>query len=190
MINDNELRISNTSYTNKDFPVIYREILGYATKLSAKWKPESSNESDPGIVLLKVLAGIADKLNYCADKYMLENEMPSCTQDESMRQLCEREGYDIKIIRADMTKPLPFEVPVTSTFLTSAKLATVILSPGLPRTFPFKGDDLKAETEGEVRSIIFPAYQTVVTDENNSVCYILTEDCELLDNERKTDIKY
>ena len=59
MITENELRISNKSYTNKDFAVIYKEILDIAKKLSYKYDPEASNESDPFIVLLKLLAFVA-----------------------------------------------------------------------------------------------------------------------------------
>ena len=53
MITEKELQISNKSYTNKDFAVIYKEILDIAKKLSYKYDPEASNESDPFIVLLK-----------------------------------------------------------------------------------------------------------------------------------------
>ena len=62
MINEKELEIANTSYTNKDFGAIYTEILDIAKKISSLWNPQSSNESDPGVVLLKLLAFAADLL--------------------------------------------------------------------------------------------------------------------------------
>ena len=46
MINDNELRISNMSYTNKDFASIYKELLDIISKISPKWNPINSNESE------------------------------------------------------------------------------------------------------------------------------------------------
>ena len=60
----NEKELSNTSYTNKDFQSIYPELLDLVKKLTNKWDPSLSNESDPGVVLLKLNALIADKNNY------------------------------------------------------------------------------------------------------------------------------
>ena len=56
MITENDLRISSQSYTNKDFEAVYNELLTLAKKISYKYDPTSSNESDPFIVLLKLLA--------------------------------------------------------------------------------------------------------------------------------------
>ena len=50
MINKEELKISNESYTNKDFESIYPEVVGLIKKISPKWDPSLSNESDPGNV--------------------------------------------------------------------------------------------------------------------------------------------
>ena len=96
MITDKELRIANESYTHKDFYQIYPEILELAQKMSRLWDPASSNESDPGVVLLKLLAFIADKTNYNIDKNILEAFMPSATQEDSMRKLCDMMGYNMK----------------------------------------------------------------------------------------------
>lgn len=93
MINQQEINISNKSYVNKDFQKLYPEILELAKSLSAKWDPSTSNESDPGVVLLKLLGFMGDKLNYNIDKNILEAFMPSATQESSMRNLCEINGY-------------------------------------------------------------------------------------------------
>ena len=100
MINEHELQISNKSYTNKDFQTIYPEALELVKKLTNKWDPSQSNESDPGVILLKLAAFIADKNNYNIDKNILETFMPSATQETSMRNLCEMNGYDMKYYRA------------------------------------------------------------------------------------------
>lgn len=100
MITNDELRISNESYTHKDFYQIYPEILELVTKITERWDPASSNESDPGVVLLKLLAFIADKTNYNIDKNILECFMPSATQEDSMRKLCEMMGYNMKYNRS------------------------------------------------------------------------------------------
>ena len=90
-----DIQIENKSYTNKDFSQIYPELLDLVKKLTNKWDPETTNESDPGLVLLKLLAFIADKNNYNIDKNILEQFMPSVTQETNMRKLCEMMGYNI-----------------------------------------------------------------------------------------------
>lgn len=104
MINEKELQISNKSYTNKDFQDIYPEILAIANKLSERWKPQSSNESDPGIVLLKLLGFMGDKLNYNIDKNVLECFLPSATQMSSVRNLCELGGYSPRYYQSAKSK--------------------------------------------------------------------------------------
>ena len=84
--------ISNLSYTEKDFQVIYPALLDLVRKLTSKWDPSASNESDPGVLLLKLNAIIADKLNYNIDKNVLECFPVSVTQDQNARQLFEQLG--------------------------------------------------------------------------------------------------
>ncbi len=84
---------SNISYTNKDFQSIYNELLDLVKKLSTKWDPSLSNESDPGVLLLKLNALIADKNNYNIDKNVLECFPLSVTQDGNARKLYDSLGY-------------------------------------------------------------------------------------------------
>lgn len=95
MITDNELRIANTSYINKDFAKIYPELLDIFKSLTSKYDPTTSNESDPGVVLLKLLGFIGDKLNYNVDKNVLECFAPSATQESSMRRILSPLGYEM-----------------------------------------------------------------------------------------------
>ena len=81
------------SYTNKDFQTIFPELLDLAKKLTSRWDPSISNESDPGVVLLKLNAIIADKLNYNIDKNVLECFPLSVTQEDNARKLFEQLGY-------------------------------------------------------------------------------------------------
>ena len=85
--------ISNLSYTNKDFNTIYPELLDLVKKLTYKWDPSISNESDPGVILIKLNALIADKCNYSSDKNVLECFPLSVTQESNARQLYEQLGY-------------------------------------------------------------------------------------------------
>lgn len=104
MLTKNEITALNLSPTKKDFVQIWNELLEVAGKLSERWDPLSTNESDPGIVLLKALTGIADKLNYNIDKNTLEAFMPTAAQEESMRKLCDMLGYNIKYYQSATTK--------------------------------------------------------------------------------------
>lgn len=85
--------LQNTSYTNKDFASIYPELLDLVKELTAVWDPSISNESDPGVVLLKLNAIIADKLSYNSDTNVLELFPLSVTQEKNARQLFEQLGY-------------------------------------------------------------------------------------------------
>ena len=103
MLNKNEITALSLSPTKKDFVQIWNELLEVAGKLSERWDPTSTNESDPGIVILKALTGIADKLNYTIDKNILEAFMPTASQEDSMRKLCEMLGYTVKYYRSAET---------------------------------------------------------------------------------------
>ena len=90
VINNN---VSNLSYTNKDFSSVFTELLDLVKKLSDKWDPASSNESDPGVVLLKIGALLTDKLNYNIDKNILETFPISVTQEKNAWNIFEQLGY-------------------------------------------------------------------------------------------------
>lgn len=88
--------LQSISYTNKDFQRIYPELLDLVKQLTNKWDPSISNESDPGVILIKLNALIADKCNYNLDKNVLECFPLSVTQTKNARQLFEQLGYKMK----------------------------------------------------------------------------------------------
>lgn len=81
------------SYTNLDFSSIYTEVLDLIKQLSFRWDPSIADESDPGVILVKLSALIADKCNYNIDKSVLEAFPLSVTQEGNARQLYEQLGY-------------------------------------------------------------------------------------------------
>ena len=95
--------LSNISYTNKDFTSIYTELLDLVKKLTYKWDPSISNESDPGNVLLKLNAIIGDKNNYNTDKNILENFPETLTQDISARSLYKQLAYRMPWYKSAIT---------------------------------------------------------------------------------------
>lgn len=95
--------ISNMSYTEKEFQDIYPALLDLVKKISYRWDPSISDESDPGVVLLKLNAIVADKLNYNIDKNILETFPVSVTQEVNARNLFEQLGYNMKWYQAATT---------------------------------------------------------------------------------------
>jgi hypothetical protein len=146
MITKNEVSTLNFSPTKKDFVQIWNELIDVAGKISARWDPTSTNESDPGIVLLKALAGIADKLNYNIDKNTLEAFMPTAAQEESMRKLTEMMGYNMKYLRS----------------------ATSTVRVSYHNTDP-SDEEAKALDDG----LLLPSF-TVVRDETGTINYFTT----------------
>lgn len=103
MITKDEFVIANDAPIKRDFYQMYPEALDLVKALTDKWDPQESNESDPGIVLLKLAAFFADKLNYTIDKRILEDFMLSCTQEDSMKKLCDMLGYDMHYYKSAST---------------------------------------------------------------------------------------
>ena len=101
---DKQIINSDISYTDKDFNSIYSELLDLTKKLTNKWDPSISNESDPGVVLLKLNALIADKNNYNIDKNILECFPLSVTQQSNARKLYDLLGYKMNYYISAQTK--------------------------------------------------------------------------------------
>ncbi len=144
--------ISAISYTDKDFGSIYPDMLDLAKELTDKWDPSRSDESDPGVVLLKEAAFVADHNNYNIDKNILENFLPSATQDRSVRNITEMNGY-------------------TPNYYVSANgMVTVTLS-----------QDYDEEETGLPASFVIPAGDNplVISDAEETVSYTQIEDISI-----------
>jgi hypothetical protein len=164
MITDKELNEVNLSATKKDYYQIWNELIELADKISERWSPASTNESDPGIVLLKALTAIADKLNYNIDKNILEAFMPTAAQDESMKRLCDMLGYHIGFYQSATTE-------VTIRYLGN--------------TAELDGDNEERLPDGtDTRGIglIIPAF-TAISNEDNSIYYLTTQEATLTNEE-------
>ena len=123
IINENQ----KLSYTNLDFSSIYTEVLDMTKQLTKDWDPSISDESDPGVILVKLSALLADKCNYNIDKSILEAFPLSVTQDSNARQLYEQLGYYMHWYRA-ATVPVSIRWKQTSLdeeFYTIPKFSTV-----------------------------------------------------------------
>lgn len=92
---NNSTIVSGSSYINKDFNSIYGELLDLVKTLTNKWDPSLSNESDPGVVLIKLGALLSDKDNYNADKNVLELFPQSVSQYGNARKIYDIAGYSM-----------------------------------------------------------------------------------------------
>lgn len=160
-----ERPLSNLSYTNKDFGAIYPELLDLAKTISYKWDPTISNESDPGVVLLKLMAIIADKNNYNIDKNILELFPESVTQTQNAREIFEQCGYTMRHYVAAET----------------AVSLTLVKEPTLSQTDLV---ELKLESSADLddplneRTYSIPQF-TMLSDVDNKLIFTLVQDVKL-----------
>lgn len=103
MIDDKTLQINNLSYTNKDFQTIYPELIELFKKLTTKYDPEATNESDPLLVFIKLLGFMGDKLNYNSDMNAQQTHLPSASEESAFRDIVETQGYNMKYYRSATT---------------------------------------------------------------------------------------
>lgn len=104
MLTQNEKIISNLSYVNKDYESIMEQLIETVKKISYRWDPSISNESDPGVVLMKLNAIIGDKTAYNIDKNILEAFPVSVSQEGNARKVFEQCGYSPLWYQAATTK--------------------------------------------------------------------------------------
>lgn len=164
MITNDDLNTLSLSPTNKDYYQIWSELIETAGKISERWDPSSTNESDPGIVLLKVLTAIADKLNYNIDKNILEAFMPTAAQEESMKRLCDMMGYHIGYYESATTD-------VTIRYLGNVADLSEENKERLP----------DGNNEQGITGLLIPAF-TAISNEDKTIYYLTTRDV-LLTNE-------
>ena len=93
----------SSNYVNKDFQKIFPEMLDLVKKLTYKWDPSISNESDPGVILLKLNAIVSDKSNYNIDKGVLEFFPETVTQEKNAYSVFKQLGYYPKWIMSANT---------------------------------------------------------------------------------------
>lgn len=146
MITNDDVKLSKLSYADSDFAELYPDLLDLAKQLTNKWDPSLSNESDPGVVLLKHAAFIGDHNNYNTDKNTLEAFLPTATQDISVRNIVEMNGY-------------------TPRYYISASGNI---------SFNYTGDALDGISTD--LAITIPAFTIVVSNEDGSVAYTQVED--------------
>lgn len=102
------------SYTSKDYDSIKTDLMDAISSITDSWT--SREDSDPGIVLIKLMSAVGDMLCYNFDKQALEYYAPTVTQRKNAQKLFELIGYkmhwyrcaksQVTIVCADGAEPL------------------------------------------------------------------------------------
>lgn len=93
MISNSNVPKGMISYTSRDYSSIMDEFWNLVPKLTDLWKPEA--DADPGVVLGKYLASIADMLSVNLDWLANEVYAPSVTQRKNAEKLFDLIGYKL-----------------------------------------------------------------------------------------------
>ena len=85
---------SYLQYTSKDYDSIYKDLTDSISGISDTWT--SREDSDPGIVLDKLMSALGDMLSYNMDKQSLEYYGPTVKQrkNATKRKRRKRRGIE------------------------------------------------------------------------------------------------
>lgn len=89
-------------YTSRDYESLVNEFWDLVPKLTELWKPEA--DSDPGVVLGRFLASVADMLGVNTDWCVNQLLAPSVTQRKFAEKLFGLIGYDLGFYTAARTE--------------------------------------------------------------------------------------
>lgn len=84
------------NYEDKEFKEIYSEVVENVKTLTSKWDPSISDESDPGVVILKAFALFLDKVNYKINYRNAQNSVKDATDPVEAKKLFYDLGYQMK----------------------------------------------------------------------------------------------
>lgn len=90
-MSDINLDFNKTRYTHRDYESLRKDLIAIIPSLTQKWT--STEESDPGIVLIKLIAMLGDNLSYNIDKMALETYIESVSQRKNCRKILSLLGY-------------------------------------------------------------------------------------------------
>lgn len=105
-IDSNQMKQANEvksiDYTARDYNSIKTNLINSISDLTEKWT--SRDESDPGIILIKLMSQFGDLMSYNLDKQILEIFPNSVTQRKNAQQLFNLIGYKMKWYRSATCK--------------------------------------------------------------------------------------
>lgn len=97
MINQN-YDVNKTRYTHRDYESIKNDLIEAIPSLTQEWT--TREESDPGIVLIKLMSMFGDTLSYNVDKIALELYIQTVTQRKNCAKILRLLGYKMHWYRS------------------------------------------------------------------------------------------
>lgn len=94
----NQYDLNKTRYTHRDYESIKEDLINAIPSLTQEWTDTS--ESDPGIVLIKLMSMFGDTLSYNVDKIALELYLQTVTQRKNCRKVLGLLGYKMHWYRS------------------------------------------------------------------------------------------
>lgn len=90
--------LNKTRYTHRDYESVKQDLVNAIPSLTQEWT--SREESDPGIVLIKLLSMFGDTLSYNVDKIALELYLQTVTQRKNCAMILRLLGYKMHWYRS------------------------------------------------------------------------------------------
>ena len=180
---------NSLSYTNRDIVSIRKELINTIPKLTDKWT--DFNESDLGITLIELMAGVQDMQNFYLDTQAFETYLDTAVQDKNVRALLRSMNYRIPLAKSSECKvrivfvnndSREITVPKYTSFTSSINSSVVNfvaketitksgsfdyidipVMEGIARTVSWSKDDLKSNknVDGDVSRRIYLGYKNV-----------------------------
>ena len=101
-MNDSDYSKGMINYTSRDYNSLLKEFFDLVPKLTDLWKPEA--DADPGVVLGKYLASVADMLGINLDWLANEVFAPSVSQRKNAEKIFGLIGYELGFYTAARTE--------------------------------------------------------------------------------------
>ena len=180
---------NSLSYTNRDIVSIRKELINTIPKLTDKWT--DFNESDLGITLIELMAGVQDMQNFYLDTQAFETYLDTAVQDKNVRALLRSMNYRIPLAKSSeckvrivfvnndnreiiVPKYTSFTSSINSSVVNFVAKETITKSgsfdyidipvmEGIARTVSWSKDDLKSNknVDGDVSRRIYLGYKNV-----------------------------
>ena len=90
--------LNKTRYTHRDYQSIKSDLINAIPSLTQEWT--STEDTDPGIVLIKLISMFGDTLSYNVDKIALELYIRTVTQRKNCSKILNLLGYKMHWYRA------------------------------------------------------------------------------------------
>jgi hypothetical protein len=180
---------NSLSYTNRDIVSIRKELINTIPKLTDKWT--DFNESDLGITLIELMAGVQDMQNFYLDTQAFETYLDTAVQDKNVRALLRSMNYRIPLAKSSeckvrivfvnndnreitIPKYTSFTSSINSSVVNFVAKETITKSgsfeyidipvmEGISRTMTWSKDDLNSNknVDGDVSRRIYLGYKNV-----------------------------